>query len=107
MRADAATHDDNRVELSAPPFSPRDKTRKAVKIAYRKPGWALWRNRKSCQARGVMEDRAARYPRLGLGHEERGEQASPILNRLPGRLLLLDEGSLLLILSHICWPCCC
>jgi len=54
-----------------------------------------------------MEDRAARYPRLGVGHEERGEEASPILNRLLERLLLLDEGSLLLILSQACWPCWC
>ena len=46
-----------------------------------------------------MEDRAARYPRLGVGHEERGEEASPIPNRLLGRLLLLDEGSLLLLLK--------
>ena len=89
------------------PLSPLDKTRKAVKIAYRNPEWALWRNRKSYQARGVMEHRATRYPRLGSGHEERGEEASPILNRLLERLLLLDEGSLLLILSYSCWPCCC
>ena len=49
MRADAATHDDNRVELSAP--LSLDKTRKAVKIADRKPEWVPWRNRKSYQAR--------------------------------------------------------
>ncbi len=49
MQADVGTHYDNHIEMAAP-FS-LSKTQTAVRIAYRKPEWLLWRNRRAYQAR--------------------------------------------------------